>query len=207
MLGIWHISWGGSTRCTGAGGAGSAHFSFRDPLWERLCGTGRESDPLEGRIRRSTALGVCTVQASSLAGTGSLWDFGWGMGEGDGAGERLFSPIKLRSVVGAQQLSLPLSSSPLVLRAELLACNLPDVKSRWLSEHTPSGPSAFASQTRGLCLAGEPPLRPGSLPTVRGAGTASPPFLPSSVGLSSAFGSGDSVLLILWRFSGLFRQV
>ena len=42
---------------------------------------------LEGWIRRSTAMGVCTVQASSLAGTGSLWDFGWGMGEGDGAGE------------------------------------------------------------------------------------------------------------------------
>ena len=30
--------------------------------------------------------GVCVVQASSLTGTGSLWDFGWGMGEGDGAG-------------------------------------------------------------------------------------------------------------------------
>ena len=70
---------------------------------------------------------------------------------------------------GAQQLSLPLSSSPPVLRAELLAYNLPDVKSRLLSEHASSGPSAFASQTRGLCLAGEPPLRPGSLPPVRGA--------------------------------------
>ena len=108
---------------------------------------------------------------------------------------------------GAQQLSLPLSSSLPAFRAELLTYDLPDAKSRLLSEHSPSGPSAFASQTRGLCLAGEPPLRPGSLPPVRGARTASPPFLPSSVGLSSAFGSGDSVLLILWRFSGLFRQV
>ena len=108
---------------------------------------------------------------------------------------------------GAQQLSLPLSSSLPAFRAELLTYDLPDAKSRLLWEHSPSGPSAFASQTRGLCLAGEPPLHPGSLPPVRGARTASPPFLPSSVGLSSAFGSGDSVLLILWRFSGLFSQV
>ena len=108
---------------------------------------------------------------------------------------------------GAQQLSLPLSSSLPAFRAELLISDLPDAKSRLLSEHSPPGPSAFASPTRGLCLAGELPLRPGSLPPVRGARTASPPFLPSSVGLSSALGSGDSVLLILWRFSGLFRQV
>ena len=64
-------------------------------LWRSLqegpCGTWRESDPPEGQIRRSTALGVCEVQASSLAGTGSLWDLGWGMGEGDGAGECLCS--------------------------------------------------------------------------------------------------------------------
>ena len=37
--------------------------------------------------------------------------------------------------------------------------------------------------------------------------TASPPFLPSSVGLSSALGSGESILLVFWKFSGLFRQV
>ena len=108
---------------------------------------------------------------------------------------------------GAQQLSLPLSSSLPAFQAELLTYVLPDAKSRLLSEYSPPGPSAFASQTRGLCLAGEPPLRPGSLPPVRGARTASPPFLPSSVGLLSVFGSGDSILLILWRFSGLFRQV
>ena len=55
---------------------------------------------------------------------------------------------------GAQQLSLPLSPSLPTLRAELLTYNLLDVKSRSLSKHIPSGPSAFASQTRGLCLAG-----------------------------------------------------
>ena len=108
---------------------------------------------------------------------------------------------------GAQQFSLPLSSSLPAFRAELLTYDLPDAKLRLLSGHSPSGPSAFVSQTRGLCLAGEPPLRPGSLPPVRGARTTSPPLLPSSVGLSSVFGSGDSILLILWWFSGLFRQV
>ena len=79
---------------------------------------------------------------------------------------------------GAQQLSLPLSYSLPAFRAELLTYDLPDAKSRLLWEHSPSGPSAFASQTRGLWLAGEPPLRPSSLLPVHAAGTASPPFLP-----------------------------
>ena len=172
-------------------------------LWQR-----RESDPPpQGWIPRSTALGVCAEQASFLAGTGSLWDFGWGMGDGDGAGQRLCSPPSCALSSRAQQLSLPLSSSPTVLQAELLAYNLPDVKSLLLLEHTPFGPSTFASQTRGLCLAGGLPLCPSSFPPVCGARTSSPPFLPSSVGLLSALGSRDSVLLILWRFSGLFRQV
>ena len=157
VLGIWRISWGGSARCTGVGGAVSSCFSFGDPLREGPCGTGRESDPPpEGRIHRSTALGVCVVQASSLTGTGSLWDFAWGMGEGDGAGEHLCSPPSCALSSGAQQLSLLLFSSPPALRAELLAYNIPDVKSRLLSEHSPSGPSTFASQTRGLCFAGCP---------------------------------------------------
>ena len=90
---------------------------------------------------------------------------------------------------------------------QMLTYNLPDVKSCLRSEHTPSGPSAFASQTQGLCLAGGRPLHSDSFPPVRGARTASPPFLPSSVGLSSALGSRESVLLVFWRFSGLFRQV
>ena len=103
----------------------------------------------EGRICRSTALGVCAVQASSLAGTGSLGDFGCGMGEGDGAGECLCSPPRRALSSGAQHLSLPLSSRPPVLRAELLAYNLPDVKSHLLSEHTPSGPSVLPARLGG----------------------------------------------------------
>ena len=181
----------------GAGGAGSARFSFGEPLWEGPCSTGRESDPPpEGGIRRSTALGICVVQASSLAGTGSLWDFGWGMGEGDGAGELLCSPPSCAVSSGAQQLSLLFSFSPPTLCAELLTYNPPDVKSCSLLEHTLSGPSALASQTRRLCFAGGPPLHPGSLPPVCVARIASPPFLPSSVDLSSVLGSGDSVLLV-----------
>ena len=61
---------------------------------------------------------------------------------------------------GARQLSLPLSSSLPAFRAELLTYDLPDAKSRLLWEHSPSGPSAFASQTRGLCLAGSRPSTP-----------------------------------------------
>ena len=135
-------------------------FSFGDPLREGPRGTGRESDPPEGWIRRSTAFGVCWVQASSLAGTSSLWDFGWEMGKGDGAGERLCSPPSCALSLGAQQLSLPLSSSPPTLQAELLTYNLPDIKSRWLSEHTPSGPYAFASQTGGSALPAGCPSTP-----------------------------------------------
>ena len=83
FYGIWRISWGGSARCTGPRRAGSARFAFSGPLLEGPCGsiTRREVDPSEGCIRRSTALGVCAVQASSLTGTGPIWDFGWGMGE------------------------------------------------------------------------------------------------------------------------------
>ena len=78
--------------------------------------------------------------------------------------------------LGAQQLSLPLSSSLPAFRAELLTYDLPDAKSCLLSEHTPSGPSAFASQTRGLCLAGGPPLCPApSRQSVQRA----PPLCPS----------------------------
>ena len=169
FYGNWHVSHGGSARCTGAEGAGSARFSLSDPLQEGPWGAWRESHPppLEGWIHRSTELGVCAERTSSLAGTGSLWDFGWGMGEGDGTGERLCSPPSCSLSSGAQQLPLPLSSSPPALQADLLTYNLPDVKSRLLSEHTPSGPSTFASQTRGALLgwqAAPPPWLPPASP-------------------------------------------
>ena len=94
--GIWHIG-GGSTRCTGAGGAGLAQFAIGGPLREGPCSTerGRQAHQRDGSTEST---GICTVQASSVTGTGSLWDFGWGMGEGDGSGQRLCSPTELSSV-------------------------------------------------------------------------------------------------------------
>ena len=60
----------------------------------------------------------------------------------------------------------------------------------------------------GSALQGRLPLHhPGSLLPARVACTASPPFLPSSVGLWSMLGSKESVLLDFWQFSGLFRQM
>ena len=71
-----------------------------------------------------------------------------------------FVPRQTELCPGAQQLSLPLSSSLPAFRAELLTYDLPDAKSCLLSEHSPSGPSTFASQTQGLCLASRLPLLP-----------------------------------------------
>ena len=96
--GIWCISWGGSARCTGVGGADLASFAPGGPLWEGPCSTGKEAGPLEGWIHRSTALGICTVQASSVTGTSSLWNFGWGIGEVDGTYQPCCSPTELSSV-------------------------------------------------------------------------------------------------------------
>ena len=113
--GIWHISWGGSTRCTGAGRAGLARFAFSGPLRDGPCGTGREANLSEGWIPRSTALGICVVQASSVMGIGSLWDFSWGMGEGDGACQHLCSPNQAELCVPG--LNSPPSRRPLALPA------------------------------------------------------------------------------------------
>ena len=54
---------------------------------------------------------VFARRASSLAGTGSLWDFGWGWA-GEMALASAFVPYQTELCrQGAQQLSLPLSSS------------------------------------------------------------------------------------------------
>ena len=141
-----------------------------------------------------------------VIGTGFLWNFICRMGEGNGACQHLCSPAEF-CPSGAQQLSLPASfRPPCSLRAELLTFSIPDVKSRWLSELTQSGPSAFASQTLGvLPCPGLPLHHPGSLPPVCVAHTISPPFVLSSMGLLSTLGSGESILLAFWGFSGIFR--
>ena len=109
------ISRGGSARCTGVGGAGLARFAMGGPLWEKPCSTGREAGPSEAWIHRRTALGICTVQASLVRGTGSLWNFSWEMGEGNGTSQRLCSPAKLSSVFWGSTTLPPsvLSPSPL----------------------------------------------------------------------------------------------
>ena len=113
--GIWHISWGGSARCTGAGRAGLARFAVGGPLQEGPCSTGREADPSEGWIHRSTALGVCAMQASSLTGTGFLWNFGWGMEEGNDICQHLCTMAELSSVFLGSTALLPSVLSPFLL--------------------------------------------------------------------------------------------
>ena len=47
--------------------------------------------PIEGMDPQKHSVGHLLGQASSVTVTGSLWNFGWGMGEGDGAGQCLCS--------------------------------------------------------------------------------------------------------------------
>ena len=61
-------------------------------------------------------------------------------------------PPGLNNSLSRCPLALPSLRSP---SAELFTFNILDVKSRWLSELMQSGPSTFASQTQGLCLAGQ----------------------------------------------------
>ena len=68
-----HISWGGSSRCTGVGGVDLASFAITGPLGEGPCSTGREAGPWDRWIHRSIALGICTSQASLVRGTARLF--------------------------------------------------------------------------------------------------------------------------------------
>ena len=112
--GIWPraISQGGSARCTRAGGAGLACFAVGGPLQEGPCS--REAGPSEGWIHRSTALGVCSVQASSAR----IW-FPLEFQLGDGRG-KLSLPVPLfpcpSCPSGAPELSHPASSHPTCAR-------------------------------------------------------------------------------------------
>ena len=136
-------------------------------------------------VRPATARGMDLQKPSvwCLRGTSKFPGRNWfplGFWLGDGRGRwrwraPLF-PAKLSLSSGAQQLSLPFSSSPPVLRAELLAYNLPDVKSCLLSEHSPSSPSAFASQTRGSAW---PAGRPSTPAPSRQSVEHAPPLRPS----------------------------
>ena len=67
-------------------------------------------------------------------------------------------------------------------------------------------PALLLLQVRlgGSALPGQLPLHPDPICV---ASTTSPPFLPSSVGLLSMLGFGESILLDFWWFSGLLRQM
>ena len=149
----------------------------------------------------------CLCRASKFS-EGNWFPLGFWLGDGWGRWHfpvPLF-PTELSSVFWGSTTLPPGVLSPSPLRAELLTYNIPDVKSCWLSELTLSGPSAFASQTLGvLPCPGLPLHHPGSLPPVCVAHTISPPFVLSSMGLLSTLGSGESILLAFWGFSGIFR--
>ena len=117
-------------------------------LWHREGGR-----PVGGMDPQKHSVG-CLHSASKFR-DGNWFPLGFQLWDGRGRwhfAEHLL-PAKLSSVLLDSTTLPPLSSSLPALRAELLTYNIPDVKSCWLSEHIPSGPSAFASQTRGLCLA------------------------------------------------------
>ena len=189
VLGIWRISWGGSPSAQGQ--EGQAQLTF----------------PLEIRFGRGPVApgGSQTCQTDGSA-EAQRWVFAWckqvswqepvpfGILAGRWAREMAlvsaFVPRQAAPCCLGLKNFLPLSSSPPVLQADLLTYNLPDIKSHLLSEHIPSGPSVFVSQTRGLCFAVGLPLCPSSFPPVHVVGTASPHFLPSSVDLLSTLCSG-----------------
>ena len=96
--------------------------------WERV-------RPAGGMDPQKHSFG-CLRGASKFPGR-NWFPLGFWLGDEEGRW-RWRAPLSLQSCAllsGAQQLSLPLSSSPPALQAELLTYNLPDVKSRLLSGH------------------------------------------------------------------------
>ena len=82
VLGIWRISWGGSARCTGVGGAGSARLSFGDLLQEGPCGTGGVR-PATGRMDPQKHNVGCLLVASKFPGR-NWFPLGFWLGDGLG---------------------------------------------------------------------------------------------------------------------------
>ena len=149
------------------------------------------------------------LHGASKFGEGNWFPLEFQLGDGRGKW-RLPAPLFSHRALSFQgSTTLPpgiLSPSPFS-ESRAVDFYIPDVKSCWLSELTQSSPSAFASQISGgsALPRGLPLHHPSSLLPVRVAHTASPPFLPSSVGLLSMLGSRESILLVFQRFSGLSR--
>ena len=115
--------------------------------------------PVEGMDPWKHSIG-CLRDASTF-GEGTWFPVEIQLGDGRGKWHLpapLFSGQAEPCPSGSHLLSFPASSHP--PRSGLLTFNFPDVKSYWRSELMESGPSAFASQTSGLCLTrwATPPL-------------------------------------------------
>ena len=94
--GIWHISQGGSTKCTGAEEQAQLILPSVVPCGRGPAALGGRLTRSEGWIYRSTTLGVCAMQASSV----NWFPLGFWLGDGRGRWCWLASlfPAELSSV-------------------------------------------------------------------------------------------------------------
>ena len=116
FCGIWSVSQGGSTRCTGVGRAGLACFAVGGSLQEGTCSPGREAGrPGGGMDPQKHSVG-CLCSTSKF-GDGNWFPLGFWLGDGRG---RWFWPVplfpaELSSVFSG--LNTSPSQSPLALPA------------------------------------------------------------------------------------------
>ena len=157
FYGIWRISRGGSARCTGVGGEGLACFAVSGP-----CGK-KAGRPVAGMDPQKHSVG-CFHGASNF-GERNWFPLRFWLGDGQG---RLCFPVplitaELSSVFRAQQLSLPLSSSPPALRTELLTLTFQMLSPAGCQNSHSPAPLLFASQPDSgalPCWAGCPSTAP-----------------------------------------------
>ena len=157
FYGFWCISCGGAARLTGAGGVGLACFAVSGP-----CGK-KAGRPVAGMDPQKHSVG-CFHGASNF-GERNWFPLRFWLGDGQG---RLCFPVplitaELSSVFRAQQLSLPLSSSPPALRAELLTLTFQMLSPAGCQNSHSPAPLLFASQPDSgalPCWAGCPSTAP-----------------------------------------------
>ena len=91
FCGIWSVSQGGSTRCTGVGRAGLACFAVGGSLQEGTCSPGRKAGrPGGGMDPQKHSVG-CLCSTSKF-GDGNWFPLGFWLGDGRG---RWFWPVPL----------------------------------------------------------------------------------------------------------------
>ena len=112
--GIWHISQGGSSRYTGAGRAGLAHFAVGGHLQEGPSSTGREAGrPIGGMDPQKHSVGCLRGASKFCEGNWFPLGFSWRVGEGDGACQCLLTGLS--SVFRGSTSLLPNVLSPSLL--------------------------------------------------------------------------------------------